>query len=264
MKAIPQPRWVDGVPGWERREVKRHYNPADRTLDSDFLPEPLPLEEARERRRTGEPLEYLLGHCHVDEMTLEVDGSVLVPRPETETLLRRFRDRLDDLPAGPIVDCGTGSGLLAVGLARRTDRTTVATDRFRNALAVARRNASRNGAGQVLFVQSDRLSSLRSGLAGIVANLPYVLPGSNRLQEAVRDYEPHEALFVPDDPRTFYGTFVRQALDRLREGGELWMEVDEQLLDAVSFESIPDGSRGSVDVLEDDFGNPRFVVVSRL
>lgn len=260
MKAIPQPRWVDETPAWEQREVDRHLTSDETHLRSEFIESPISLQKARERRSNGEPLEYILGHCHVADMTLGLNESVLIPRPETETLLRRFSDRLEALPDGALIDCGTGSGVLAVGIARSSDRFVVGTDVSRSALQLARDNARRNES-RVQFLMADRLEPLRGPVAGIVANLPYVLRDSSRLEDSVRKYEPHEALFVPDDPETFYGEFLNRALDILRPAGELWMELDGELLEQVPFESLL-GRAGSFEVREDEFGRSRFVVIS--
>lgn len=257
MKVTQRPRWVNELPGWEQNEISRHLDPSENLLRSKFLDEPVPLSTARERRIQGEPLEYILGHCHVGGMTLEVNSSVLVPRPETETLLRKFTERLGELPPGPIVDCGTGCGLLAVGLDRVSERRIFATDVSESALEVARRNAKLNDA-RIHPILCDRLSALDGTLAGVVANLPYVLPDSDKLEESVEVYEPSEALFVPEGPEAFYGEFLDQALDRLHPKGRLMVELDQELLERVPIEALVEERNWSVQILRDNRDQPRF------
>ncbi|MFB6344870.1 MAG: class I SAM-dependent methyltransferase [bacterium] len=261
MKAIQPQQWVDDTPAWEHREVNRHLRSSDQTLTSEFIDQRIPLEEAIDRRRRGEPLEYILGHCHLPNITLEINPSVLVPRQETETLLRRFLDRLSDLPAGPIVDCGTGSGLLAVGIGRRTDRTIVGSDVSTEALQLARRNAHRNGVN-LSPVLCDRLRCFNGQLAAVVANLPYVLPSSEKLSQSARDYEPRQALMVPGDPANFYRTFLKQASNCLKPNGELWMELDEELLDSVPLETIVSETADNLTFLDDENGQLRYAIIS--
>ncbi len=222
--------WLADCPAWEKREVGRHYNVSTDCLASDFLPTPIPYREALERRRAGEPLEYILNHCHIGPLTLKTDSRALIPRPETETLLRIIGERLNDLPPGPLLDCGCGSGFIAAWLKKysSSDRV-VATDIDPEALKLAQENFSCNGL-EVKTVCTDRLEGIRAGLALVVANLPYVLPGAKNLNETVKKYEPHRALFIPTTALEFYGIFFQQAIDKLLPGGELWLEATPKLI----------------------------------
>ncbi len=180
--------------------------------------------------RCGRPVQYVLGHAEFCGFDFAVREGVLVPRPETAELVERIADQT---PAGArILDVGTGSGAIAVSLARMVPGSSVvAVDISEEALAVARGNAARNGAN-VDFRIADALGDLR-GLGcfdAIVSNPPYV-PRSDRetMHTNVRDYEPECALFVDDDdPLIFYRSIARNAREMLREGGRLWFEIYEK------------------------------------
>lgn len=261
MKATKQPRWPDRFPGWEHNEVRDHYDSSDETLNSNFLSSPLPLAEARERRRNGEPLEYLLGHCHVGEITLKCDSRALIPRQETETLLRRFTRDLDHMPEGPLVDCGTGTGLIAGWLSEYTNRIVLATERYRDPLELAGENRTLNGWGFPL-VLTDRLRGIDGPLAAVIANLPYVLPDSEEVADSVTEHEPAEALYVPGDPVSFYGDFIEDALEKLRPGGELWLEGAPPLFERIGT-VLEDWPGHEVKVLEDTAGRRRYLKMTR-
>lgn len=260
MKATKQPRWPEKFPGWEQTEVRDHYDPSDETLASAFLSSPLSLAEARDRRLNGEPLEYLLGHCHVGDITLKCDSRALIPRQETETLLRRFTRELDQLPKGSLVDCGTGTGLIAGWLSEHTDRYLLATERYRDPLELARENRSLNEWGFPL-VRTDRLRGIDGPLAAVVANLPYVLPDSEEVADSVSEREPAEALYVPEDPGSFYGDFIEDILGKLRPGGELWLEGAPPLFDRIEniLENLPPQTKS---FQEDTAGRRRYLRIT--
>ncbi len=216
--------WLDEAPAWEQREATRHFDPERDVIVSSFLDQPLPHPEALRRRRRGEPLEYILGHVHLGGRRLRCDPRALIPRPETETLARRFTDRLSEMPAGPIVDCGTGTGVLADWVAARSSRDVIAVDRDPGALELARDN--RRPGSHYALMQGDRLEAVGRGVAGVVANLPYVERGGDDLEESVRRFEPDGALYYPGDGESFYGGFLRRAAAILRPDGQLWMELD--------------------------------------
>lgn len=180
--------------------------------------------------RRGRPVQYVLGHAEFCGFDFAVREGVLIPRPETAELVERIAAAT---PAGArILDIGTGSGAIAVSLARMVPRSSVAAvDISEAALAVARSNAERNGAS-VDFRRADALGDLRwlGEFDAIVSNPPYV-PQSDRaaMHVNVRDYEPAEALFVEDgDPLAFYRSIARNARGMLREGGVLWFEIYEK------------------------------------
>ncbi len=222
------PDWLAETPGWEAREVARHFDPDTARLSSEFIAEDIDFEIAKKRRRAGEPLEYILGHCHIDDLVIKTDPRALIPRPETETLVRVFAGRVSNFPSGPLIDCGTGSGFIAAWLAKHTRRDVIATEIDSAALELARENFNLNNCF-VRFIQTDRLSGLSVKTAGIVANLPYVFPGDSDLAEEVEKYEPARALYAGEPLLDFYQNFIKQSHRLLKKKGELWLEVTPDL-----------------------------------
>lgn len=202
-------------------------------VDPDRTVEISDLEESIRQLAAGRPVQYVLGYTEFCGTRFEVGEGVLIPRPETEELVAAVAA---EAPAGAdVLDVGTGSGCIAVSLARRLpDARVTAVDRSERALGIARGNAERLEA-EVCFRYADALGGLCELEAGsfdlIVSNPPYV-PQSDlaAMHVNVRDYEPREALFVPDDdPLLFYRAIARAGLRLLRPDGRLWFEIYEGL-----------------------------------
>ena len=159
------------------------------------------FQQLAERRSGGEPLQYILGEQEFFGLTLQVGPGVLIPRPETEHLIEAVLDWSARV-SGPlrVVDVGTGSGAIALALARHLPQAEIiATDISTDALEIAARNASALGlASRVMFRHSDLLSKLSlHGLDAVVSNPPYVpTADASGMQREVVEHEPHEALFA--------------------------------------------------------------------
>lgn len=189
-------------------------------------------ERVLKRLETGEPVQYVLGEAEFCDLLFEVGEGVLIPRPETEELVRLIVSECARRPI-KVLDIGTGSGAIAVSLAQRLPEAEVsAVDVSSQALSIARRNAERN-ATRVRFEQVDILA--KRPFAGeqfdvIVSNPPYV-PISDKaaMDVNVIGYEPHIALFVEDqDPLLFYRVIAEYASDTLVLGGCLYFEIYEK------------------------------------
>jgi release factor glutamine methyltransferase len=193
------------------------------------------LGEAIRRLRAYEPVQYVLGETEFAGLRLRVTPAVLIPRPETEELVEWIvQDYAQAPPPGVLLDLGTGSGALAVALTKRlAPARALALDLSPAALAVARENAAQCGA-DVAFFQADMLA-LEPGdwpeLDLIVSNPPYVcLSEAAQMHPNVLRHEPHLALFVPDgDPLRFYRALGQFACQKLRPGGRVYLEINEQL-----------------------------------
>ncbi|HEU4845014.1 MAG TPA: peptide chain release factor N(5)-glutamine methyltransferase [Burkholderiaceae bacterium] len=176
-----------------------------------------------QRRIDGEPVAYLIGQREFFGLPFEVSPAVLIPRPETELLVELALQRLP--PQGAVLDMGTGSGAIAVALAHgRPDAAVTALDVSADALAVARRNASANGAN-VTFMQSDWYGALgheRYDL--IVSNPPYIASGDRHLGEGDLRFEPAGALTDHADGLSALRTIVAGAARHLAPQGWLLME----------------------------------------
>jgi release factor glutamine methyltransferase len=188
-----------------------------------------PIRELVKRRGTREPLQYVLGSAAFHDLELKVDGRVLIPRPETEQLAERIRERLEVAPAA-IVDLGTGSGALALSLAQTyPDAGVTAVDASADALAVARRNASDAGLGdRVRFLESDWFASVPSDerFDLIVSNPPYLTEAEwASAAPEVRVHEPKQALVAEDEGCAALEQILEASRVRLVSGGHLVLET---------------------------------------
>jgi len=200
---------------------------------------PHEAEVLLQRRLSGEPLAYILGHREFYGREFRVSSCVLIPRPETETLVDACLNSAQKSSARDVLDLGAGSGCIGVTLKLEAPRLKVVlADVSRDALEVARENALTLEA-DVELVESDGFESLfgrRFDL--IVTNPPYVAE-SDALPAEVRDYEPPLALFAGNAGLDFYRRLATEAKDHLTEGGKLFAEVgDRQAEEAAAlFES---------------------------
>ncbi len=189
-----------------------------------------------------EPIQYILGSTVFYGCEYRVTPAVLIPRPETEELVEQIllEEKADGLR---VLDIGTGSGCIAISLAKYLNRASVwALDISEESLAIAEENA-RNNAVQVCFIQGDlrkEIPSLPDKLDIIVSNPPYIrLMEKQAMSQNVLGYEPHQALFVPDDdPLLFYRIIANLGQRLLKKGGRLFLEINaalgKQTLDLLS------------------------------
>ena len=186
-----------------------------------------------QERLSGKPVQYIVGSTEFFGLEFEVDPSVLIPRPETETLVEVVMDHLKSTAKPRVIDLGTGSGAIAVSLARNlADSFVYATDVSSDALKVAEANARRhNVETQIEFACGDLFEPLRDLSIGgtidcVVSNPPYV--GSSefdRLPKEIREFEPIVALETDEEGTLFHRKIVEKSLDFLKEGGILALEV---------------------------------------
>lgn len=192
--------------------------------DTDALvPAHAPVYRALcDRRLSGEPAAYLVGEKEFHGLALQVDGRVLVPRPDTETLVDWALELLADQPSPRILDLGTGSGAIALALAHRSrDARVEAVDASDDALAVARANAARLGL-PVTFRQTDWFAGCEGRYDLVACNPPYVAQGDPHLP-ALR-HEPVQALVAGDDGLADLRRIVRAAPRFVAPGGWLLLE----------------------------------------
>ncbi len=220
------------------------------------------------RRAAGEPVAYLVGNREFFSLSFAVSPAVLVPRPETEALVSRVLDLCRQAAGPKIVDVGTGSGAIAVTLAKHLPRATItASDLSATALEVAKGNAERHGvANRITFVEADLLDSPE--LAGpwdvIVSNPPYVREGEfASLPRDVRDHEPREALVAGPRGVELIERLAVQSAERLAPGG--WLVLEAGPLVAKDVEAILEATPGLEPgpVLADLAGLPRMFQASR-
>ncbi|SDZ70913.1 [protein release factor]-glutamine N5-methyltransferase [Variovorax sp. YR266] len=192
--------------------------------DTDAMPDAAwsALAAQLSRRRTGEPVAYLLGEKEFHGLNLQVDARVLVPRPDTETLVEWTLQCLEGHAAPRALDLGTGSGAIALALQHaRPDAQVDAVDASADALTVAQANARRLGL-PVRFTQANWLDGAGSGYTVIASNPPYIAAGDPHLP-ALR-HEPSSALVAGADGLDDIRQIVQNAPTHLAEGGWLLLE----------------------------------------
>ncbi len=193
------------------------------------------LKAAVERLLAGEPVQYVTGMARFGDLLIKVSPNVLIPRPETEELVQKISTTLPKEASIRIWDIGTGSGCIAIALAKLFENAEVyAFDVSEAALEVARENAGLNNA-KVHFICDDVLHPkseiFTQPVDLVVSNPPYVCDSERTAMEAnVLDWEPESALFVPDDdPLRFYRQILALAKKQLNHGGQVWFEINERM-----------------------------------
>lgn len=248
---------LEQLKGWSGVQIALHRDDEI----SDFIRNK--LESTVNRLLADEPIQYIFGIAHFYGMMLHVDPSTLIPRPETAQLVDMIVADNEGRSDLRVLDIGTGSGCIAIALARnlRFPRVT-ATDISADALEIAKTNATAFKTGIDLRL-ADALDPDAMGKLGlfdiIVSNPPYIIVKEAEKMEAnVLDHEPHTALFVPDnDPLRFYNPIAHFAAAHLVAGGRLYFEINplfagelRAMLAKTGFEEI--------DIIKDFEGHDRF------
>lgn len=187
------------------------------------------------RRACREPLQYVLGTQEFCGLDFQVTPDVLIPRPETELLVEVVRQKCADISEALIADIGTGSGCVAIALARALPEATLyATDCSTQALALAQENTKRHGVqNRVTFLTGNlldpiQLLGLQGHLDAIVSNPPYISDANlATLQPEIRLFEPRLALDGGNDGLVFHRRLVREAANFLKSDGLLAIEVGQ-------------------------------------
>ncbi len=219
------------------------------------------------RIAAGEPPQYAVGTARWMGMDLKVTPATLIPRPETEGLVDLITDDFGGRSDLRVLDIGTGSGCIAIALARALPFSDVrATDISAEALEVARQNAMRLRAS-VKFACADILSAQEPAARSldiIVSNPPYIPYGeSDEVDSRVAAHEPHTALFVPDDdPLIFYYAIARYGATALTAGGRLYFEINPHFAKRLS-DMLSRMGYTAVEILRDSFGKLRYARATR-
>lgn len=244
--------------------------PVEAVLRADSTVPPFIPEKIRAiltRLQNGEPIQYVMEHARFCGLSLKVTPDVLIPRPETEQMTDMVADFCGDRTDMRLLDCGTGSGCIAISLARRLRFPAVtAIDVSAAALAVARENAAACGVS-VDFRLADMLDAGSMPAAQfdvIVSNPPYVMESERTLMEQhVLEHEPGLALFVPDgDPLRFYRAVIGYAASHLADDGAVFFEINPLLSDRFAPLAAEAGF-SEVEITADLYGRQRFAVITR-
>jgi len=214
-----------------------------------------------ERLSKNEPIQYIIGETEFYDLTFKVNKYTLIPRPETEELVHLIINEQKNKDIH-ILDIGTGSGCIAISLAKNLVSALVsALDISHNAISTAKTNALNNNVNVNFFIQDIfKAENLCNKYDVIVSNPPYIRNSEKVLmQKNVLDFEPHSALFVDDeDPLIFYRTISIFAKKHLNKNGILYFEINEalgkemrEMLSALNFNKI--------EIIKDLFDKDRIV-----
>lgn len=225
------------------------------------------ISDIMEKLKSKEPIQYIIGVCDFYNLQFDVNKEVLIPRPETEELVEWIINDNKNNQSISILDIGTGSGCIAVALAHNLPLASVsAWDISNGALEVAKQNASNNKAN-VQFELKDILITDESETKYnvIVSNPPYIAEiEKNEMLENVLDYEPHLALFVPNNnPLLFYNQIARFASNSLVSGGKLYFEINRSHGDEI-VGMLREKGFINVEVRKDIDGNNRMIRAEKI
>ena len=219
------------------------------------------VEEIYTKLANHIPAQYIIGHAEFFGMQLKVDERVLIPRPETEELVKLIltENLKDNLR---VLDIGTGSGAIALALVKnRLDWSVTAADISQDALDLSLENANSQNLN-LSFIKSDCFSEISSKYDIIVSNPPYI---SREDQEEVGlnvlHSEPHLALFADENGLAIYRRIAQESKDYLNDGGKIYLEIgykQGQSVPALFKENFPEKR---VRTLKDQFGQDRMVVI---
>ncbi|MDO6605463.1 peptide chain release factor N(5)-glutamine methyltransferase [Arenibacter palladensis] len=224
-----------------------------------------PLFYALSQLKLERPIQYILGKAHFCDLEFGVDENVLIPRPETEELVYWI---LNEVQQGTrqerlrILDIGTGSGCIAISLAKNLPNAKVyALDISKKALQIARQNAVDNEV-DIVFLEADILSmeGFKDKFDVIVSNPPYVRELEKKeMKNNVLEHEPGLALFVSDgDPLIFYKKITLFALNHLKTSGMLFFEINQYLGEEMK-QLLEAGNFSEIELRKDMYGNDRML-----
>jgi release factor glutamine methyltransferase len=246
--------------GWNKARV--HLNQDEMLSEAEIARFYFALEELKKHK----PIQYITGRTFFHGLELVVAPGVLIPRPETEELVEIIISENTNRKPGEfsILDIGTGSGCIAISLKKTFPYAAVsAMDNSVTALQIAGKNAERNGCN-IRFVHHDIFQKTELPLVPeydmIVSNPPYIRESEKKeMHKNVLDYEPPEALFVPDnDPLVFYKAILGFSCIHLSSTGLLYLEINEQFGPEIR-SLLMTREFNRVEVIKDINGKDRFI-----
>lgn len=213
------------------------------------------------------PVQYVLGEAWFYRMKLKVNEHVLIPRPETEELVEQLiKDRKSKLTDPAILDIGTGSGCIPIAIKKNLPASKVTSvDVSKDALALAKENDALYNT-HINFIELDFLDEANWNSLGmfdmIISNPPYIpVNEKEKLEKHVSDFEPHLALFVPDNsPLIFYEKIGAFGKSHLLPNGKIYLETHEGY--AKETAALFQGNYQTVVIKKDIFGNERIIIVT--
>jgi release factor glutamine methyltransferase len=221
------------------------------------------------RRLKWEPVAYITGRKEFWSFVLEVNRDVLIPRPDTEVLVEETINIITTINSKDIkiLDIGTGSGAIALALAKEIPGAKItATDISSAALKVAKKNARNLGLDSLIdFRQGNLFEPVDGFFDIIVSNPPYIAEEEYRnLPRGVKDYEPREALLAGVQGTEFYEKIINQAPDHLQSGGWLLLEIGETQAEDIRKIAETAGKYKDISIRNDYAGRPRVIKARRI
>lgn len=240
---------LEEVLGLSRVEIVFNLN---NSIDNEFLKV---LLNALQQLKNHIPIQYIIGHTTFCDLKFNVSKDVLIPRPETEELVQWIINDFKNFKKINVLDIGTGSGCIAISLAKYLPNATVyALDISEKAIEIAKGNAKLNEV-DINFIHADilALQQLNRTFDCIVSNPPYVQQKEKiKMEKNVLDNEPHTALFVPDNnPLLFYNAIATFAQNHLEKNGHLYFEINRAFGSKIK-EMLQDNNFKEV-ILKQDF-----------
>lgn len=195
--------------------------------DIEYLKKYLPkdkLEEGLNKLKEGKPVQYIVGNVDFYDVNLLVNENVLIPRFETETLVEKTINYAKNLKEPlDILDIGTGSGAIAITLAKHLNSNVLATDISKEALKIAEENAKRNNV-KITFKKSDILKNIKGKFDIIISNPPYIAK-DEIIDSLVENNEPHLALYANNNGLYFYQNILKNIKPHLKEKSIIAFEI---------------------------------------
>lgn len=195
--------------------------------NEEYLKKYLPKEKLKiglKKLKEGKPVQYIVGNVDFYDINLLVNENVLIPRFETETLVEKTIN-YSKMLSNPldILDIGTGSGAIAITLAKHLNGQITATDISEKALELAKKNAQKNNA-QITFKKSDILNNVQGQFDIVISNPPYIAK-NEQIEPLVKNNEPHIALYAEDNGLYFYKEILKNIKPHLKEKNLIAFEI---------------------------------------
>ena len=217
---------------------------------------------ALERLKLYEPVQYVLGKANFMDLEFKVNNSVLIPRPETEELVRLMIK--EDLDGMEILDIGTGSGCIAISLAKNLPNAKISClDISEDAIKVAKENSKLNNVN-IEFINADIFEYKSEKKYNIIVSNPPYLKESEKvfMKKNVYDHEPKTALFVDDNnPLIFYNAILVFSKNYLHNKGRVYFEINNNMRDQVK-ELANNYGYKNIECIKDQFGRNRFCIIN--
>jgi len=249
-------KWlVTHISGLTFEKILLDNQPLDALAKEAFL-------AAINRRKQGEPLQYILGRWEFMGAAIITDPRALIPRPETELLVERALECIHTENA-KVLDLCTGSGCIAVAIAKLSNAEVTAADISQQALSLAADNIALNGLkGKIRLVESDLFEGLKGQTFDIIISNPPYIPTHElkSLQPEIQNHEPANALDGGYDGMEIYRRLIPQSLDYLNPGGKLLLEIGPSAVKTI----MKQAGYGMIQLIQDYAGLDRMLIGEKL